>query len=64
MNSPTPALYCAQRSRAALNVQQFRDMHHADRAKAGWSGRKLREALRQLGLHDAACPHCSEAMHQ
>lgn len=61
---PYPANYCPARSKITLDVSQFRDMHRADRAKAGWSGRRFKQAVRQLGLHDALCPSCSEAMHQ
>lgn len=64
MNKTTPALHCAARSKINLDVQQFRAMHTADRAKANWSGERFQLAQRQLGLHDAACPGCSEAMHQ
>lgn len=60
--SPYPANYCPARSKINLDIQQFRQMHHADRAKAGWSGRRFEQAKRQLGLHDALCPECSEAM--
>lgn len=64
MTNPNPALYCAARSKATLNVQQFRQMHEADAKKAGWSARQFLQAKRQLGLHDALCPECVEAMHQ
>lgn len=60
MTNPYPANYCPTRSKITLNIQQFAEMNRADRAKAGWSGRKLERAQRQLGLHDAACPSCSE----
>lgn len=61
---PYPANYCKTRSKIALDVQQFADMNRADRAKAGWSGRRLKQSARQLGLHDAVCPLCSEVMGQ
>lgn len=62
--NPYPANYCPTRSKITLDILQFGDMNRADRAKAGWSGRRLKQASRQLGLHDAVCPMCSEVVAQ
>lgn len=59
-----PALYCPTRSKLNLDVMQFSKMHDEDQKKSDWSGRRLQQARRQLGLHDAASPCCSEVMGQ
>jgi hypothetical protein len=63
-NTGLPALYCPIRSKLNLDVMQFSVLHEADRTKAAWTGKRLQQARRQLGLHDAVSPCCSEAMAQ
>lgn len=57
--NPLPAGYCAAKAKANLNVQQWIVLHATDKATADYSWKKVERFSRQLALHVAACPTCS-----
>lgn len=54
-----PKGYCATKARVNLNAQQWADMASSDKAKAEHSAKRAQRFQRQLAIHLAACPVCS-----